>query len=371
MFVQQAFGNYKQAEHFAKKLKKIYNKTTSPDSIRQSENLSLLSFYALDAMQKFNYSQVAQNYEEIIKNCFEVLDSAQIENYKNSYALFSTLKNTPAQKISRSHQNIELQSFRSKFNHLIVPVSKGNVKSEFVFDTGASFAMISDSIAQLMNIKILSADVNVLTATNLQIQPQLAVADSFYVGDILFENLVFLVVPQSDLTFPQADYEIYGAIGFPQIMQMGEIRLQRTGKIIFPKKQNKRNEKNIFLDGYNPVIQVFTENDTLLFRLDTGAGTSELSYKYFEKYKGTFLQNAEIKKVKRGGAGGIQESEEYSLENFNYKIGETKGLLPKITVQTNDYKFSQLFDGNLGQDILCQYNEIVLNFKDLYLKLLK
>ena len=371
MYVQQAFGNYKKAERFAEKLKKTYAKTTAPDSIRQSENLSLLSFYAINAMQRFDYKVVAQNYEDILKNCSQILDSAQIEDYKNNFSLFSTLKNIPAQKLRIPRQNIEIQSFKNKFNHILVPVSKGNIQSEFIFDTGASFAMISDSIARLMRLTILPVDVNVLTATHLQIQPQLAVADSFYIDNILFENVVFLVTPQRDLTFPQADYTIYGVIGFPQILQMGEVRLQSSGKIIIPKKQSRQKEKNMFLDGYNPVIQIFTENDTLLFRLDTGAAASELSYKYFDKHKEDILKDSEIQQVMRGGAGGIQDSQEYSLKNFNYKIGKTEGTLPTITIQTNDYKFTQLFDGNLGQDILLQYPEIILNFKNLYLELVK
>ncbi|MCL1868175.1 MAG: aspartyl protease family protein [Paludibacter sp.] len=371
MFVQQAFGNYKKAEAFANKLEKYYSKKTLTDSLWQNVNRSLSSFYALNAMQKFDYAKVAENYEKIIKNFSNGLDSTQIDNYENTVALFSTLKNIPPQKINRPPKDVELQSFRNKFNHLLVPVVRGNVQSQFVFDTGASFAMISDSIAQLMNMTILPVDIKVLTSTHLQIQPKLAVADSFYVGDILFENVVFLVSPQSDLTFEQVDYAIYGLVGFPQIMQMQEIRFEQTGKIIVPRKAKRQSGKNMFLDGYNPVIEVFNQNDTLLFRLDTGAKTSELSCKYFEKHKENILQNTKKNQVMRGGAGGLQESEEYTLKNFSYKIGKTIGTLPEISVIANDYEFSRLFDGNLGQDILLQYKEIILNFKDLYLKLVK
>jgi len=371
MFVHQAFGNYKQAERFADKLQKFYRKNTSTDSIKQSINRSLLSFYALDAMQKFDYAKVAENYEKILENFSNDLDSTQITDYQNNISLFSTLKNTPPQKINHPTQDIELQSFKNQFNHILVPVSNGKIKSNFVFDTGASFAMISDSIAQMMKMKNLTVDVNVLTSTHLQIQPQLAVADSFYIGDILFQNIVFLVVPQRDLTFSQVDYAIYGIIGFPQIMQMQEIRFQKNGKIIIPQKPKRYSEKNMFLDGYNPVIQIFTQNDTLLFRLDTGAKTSELSYKYFEKHKENILQNTEKQQIMRGGAGGIQQSDVFTLKNFTYRIGKTQDTLPEISVIGSDYEFLQLFDGNLGQDILQKYKEIVLNFKYLFLKLVK
>ena len=371
MFVQQAFGNYKQAERYAEKLKKINNKKNLTDSIKQRINLSLLSFYALDAMQKFDYSKVAENYGKILENFSQDIDSAQIVDYQNNFALFSALKNTPPQKIHRLTQNIELQSFKNQFNHLLVPVLKGNIENKFVFDTGSSFAIISDSIAKLMNLTTLPVDVNVLTYTNLQIQPQLAVADSFYIGAILFQNIVFLVVPQSVLTFPMANYSIYGIIGFPQIVQMQEIRFQKDGKIIIPKKPKRQSEKNMLLDGYNPVIQIFTENDTLLFRFDSGAQTSELSYKYFEKHKENILQNTEKEQLMRGGAAGIEETEVYVLKNFNFRIGKAQGTLSEISVIAENHDFLQLFDGNLGQDILQQYEEVILNFKDFYLKLKK
>lgn len=370
MFVQQAFGNYKQAEVFARKLQKFYSKNAVTDNMPQNLKRSLLSFYALDAMRKFDYKKVAENYKKILKECYHNLDSVQIADYKNNIALFSALKNVPPQKIHRLRQNVELQSYINKFNHIIVPVSKGKVESNFVFDTGASFAMISDSIARLMNMKIISVDVNMLTSTDLKIKPNLAVADSFFVGDILFQNLVFLVAEKNDITFPQVDYAIYGIIGFAQIMQMQEIRFQQTGKIIVPRKAKQQSESNLFLDGYNPVIQIISSNDTLLFRLDTGAKTSELSYKYFDKHKEFILHNSEKKQIMRGGAGGLQQSEVYTLKNFIYQIGKIRNTISEIPIVTTDYEFLHHFDGNLGQDILQQYQEVILNFNDFYLKLI-
>jgi hypothetical protein len=155
----------------------------------------------------------------------------------------------------------------------------------------------------------------------------------------------------------------------PVIMQMEEIHLHKNGKILVPRKPKRNALQNLMLDGYNPVIQMFNEKDTLLFHLDTGARTSELSFKYFTKNKEKSMQDAEMKKVMRGSAGGIQEKEEYALKNFAYQIGEIRGVLPEISVVTDNYEFNRLFDGNLGQDILLKYPETVLNFKYMYLKI--
>ncbi|GHV43573.1 hypothetical protein FACS1894180_3060 [Bacteroidia bacterium] len=369
MFSEQAFGNYKQAEKFAHKYEKYFRKKECSDSVRNYVSRTLSNFYAVNAMHRLDYAQVAKNYEMLLKNHATDYDSVRLADFANNVALFGTLKNTPPQKIVKPKQRIEIQSYRNQFNHLLVSVRKGVTHSKFVFDTGASFSLVTDSIAQQMGLKVLPVKINVHTAGSTSVQTNLAVADSFYVGNILFQNVVFLVVTQSSLTFDAVNYQIWGVIGMPVIMQMEEVHFLQDGKITVPRRPKKHRFQNLFVDGYNPVVQVFSENDTLLLHLDTGARTSELSYKYFKKNEQQIAQNAEIKTVMRGSAGGIQEKNEYALKNFAYRIGITQGTLPEISVVTENYEFNRLCDGNLGQDILLTYPETVLNFKYMYLKI--
>jgi hypothetical protein len=69
----------------------------------------------------------------------------------------------------------------------------------------------------------------------------------------------------------------------------------------------------------------------------------------------------------RGSGGGIVETEEYILTDFPYKIGNKSNILPEIFVVLQKYGFTEFFDGNLGQDVIMQFDTLILNFKYMYI----
>ncbi|MDR1227005.1 MAG: aspartyl protease family protein [Prevotellaceae bacterium] len=248
----------------------------------------------------------------------------------------------------------------------MTPVKCG-IADEFIFDSGANISTITDSCAKKMGLTIYESDISVGTTTDAKLKSRLAAADSFYVGDILFENVVFLVVPAEQMSFPQVNYEIHGVIGFPVLYQMEEIRIRKDGRVVVPKTSENRNLNNMFLSGLKPAVQLTSHNDTLIFLFDTGANTSELSKKYYENHRTEVEQNGALQTRSRGGGGGIVEAEEYELKDFPYTIGAKSSVLPKISVVVQDYDFVKHFDGNLGQDVITQFNEMILNFKHMYI----
>jgi hypothetical protein len=217
-----------------------------------------------------------------------------------------------------------------------------------------------------MGLTIFESNIEVGTSTDIKIQTKLAFADSLYVGDILFENVVFIVAPAEQMTFPSVNYEIHGVIGFPVFFQMGEIRVRKDGTMFIPQEPENRHLENMFLQRLNPVVQLLSGKDTLLLTLDTGARTSELSKKYYENHQAEVEQKGKLKTAMRGGGGGIVEVEEYELTDFPYQIGNIRNVLPEISVNLQNYNFNKPFDGNLGQDVITQFNEMILNFKYMY-----
>jgi hypothetical protein len=183
----------------------------------------------------------------------------------------------------------------------------------------------------------------------------------------LFENVVFLIVPDEQLAFPQVNYYIHGIVGFPMMYQMKEIRIDKTGSIVVPQTPVKQDLHNLFMDGLMPVLQLVSGNDTLLFNMDTGAMTSEFSKKYFDAHRERIIENSIMRNAMKGGAGGVIETEIYELTDVPFKIGNFQMTLPKITVETREYSFDEDFDGNLGQDVLMQFDEMILNFESMYL----
>jgi len=249
----------------------------------------------------------------------------------------------------------------------MTPIQVDSIKEDFIFDTGANLSTVSESQAKKMNLTLFEQSVEIGSSTLNEIQSKLAVADSLYVGEILFENVLFLVMPDEQLTFPEIDYSIKGILGFPVIQQLGEVHLKKDGKLFIPKTVSKKADQNMFLEGLNPVVEVLSENDTLLFTFDTGAAHSELSYKFFNEHKKDIEKKGELQTNERGGAGGIVTVNEYALMNFPFTIGKHKTSLDKIPVTLEEYGFNKYFDGNLGQDIFIKFNSLIINFEYMYI----
>lgn len=361
VFIKKAFGEREKSNADIEVLFKNHSKMLNDTSV-----VKLLDIQAANYLYLYQYKKAASIFEEILSKHSKILDSADVSNYKNAKNLFATFVNIKPQKMYKQN-DVLLNSYRNKFNHLMTPVKVDTTNEDFIFDTGANLSTISESQAKKMNLKIFEQSVDIGTSTQKEIQSKLAVADSLYVGDILFENVLFIVMPDDQLTFPQINYAIKGIIGFPVIHQLGEVHLRKDGEIFVPKLTTKTAESNMFFEGLNPVVKLTSENDTLLFTFDTGAAHSELSFKYFNGHKVNIEKNGELQTNERGGAGGKVAVKEYILSNFQITIGKHKTSLGKIPVTLEEYGFNKYFDGNLGQDVFVKFNSLVINFENMYI----
>jgi predicted aspartyl protease len=361
VFINKAFGEREKSNNNITLLFQKYPKT-----LNDTTTVKLLDIQASNFLYLYRYKNAADIYNNILTNYSKILDSSEIANYNNAKNLFSTFANVQPQ-IMHKQNDVTLNAYRNKFNHLMTPVKMDTTNEDFIFDTGANLSTISESQAKKMKLKIFGQSVDIGSSTQKEIQSKLAVADSLYVGDILFENVLFIVMPDDQLTFPQINYEIKGIIGFPVIHQLGEVHLKKDGNIFIPKTTSKKTEKNMFFEGLNPVVKVTSESDTLLFTFDTGAGHTELSFKYFNKHKTDVEKKGEMQTNERGGAGGQVAVKEYILSNFPLQIGKNKTSLDKIPVTLEEYGFNKYFDGNLGQDVFLKFNTLIINFENMYI----
>lgn len=360
-YCAQALGKEEQSNDYADVLLNDYKNQLNDTIIAE-----LLAIKSSNYIRSYHYKKAADVYKILLEKYSNVLDSSEIADYQNEQLLFETLASVKPQCIQKQN-DVKISAYRNKFNHLMAPVKCGGTADEFIFDTGANLSTITESRAKEMGLTIYESNIKVGSSTETTVQTKLGVADSLYVGDILFENVVFLVAPDNQLSFPTINYYIHGIIGFPVIHQMGEIGMCKDGTIIIPKEPKDRKLCNMFLEGLNPVVQLLSNSDTLLFTLDTGAKVSELSKRYYDNHMDEVKKNGKLGTSQRGGAGGIVEVEEYKLQNFKYTVGTKTDQLPEMPVSLTGYKFNKDFDGNLGQDVFTRFNKMILNFQYMYI----
>jgi predicted aspartyl protease len=342
--IAKAFGERARSMSLIKELMSNYAHQL-PDSIL----VNILDIQAENYLYNYEYGQAAQLYELILTKYPNQLDSNEKATVANAKALFGSLSKVGPQ-IMHAHPTVTINSYRNKFNHLMTPVKSEGIEADFIFDTGANLSAISEHMAKKLNLKMIDQEVELGSSTKIKVQTKLAVADSFYVGSILFEQVVFLVIPDEQLYFPQSKYQIEGIIGFPLIHAMEEMQMHKDGHICIPSIPKEKSLHNLMLVGLQPVVKLTSGKKTL----------------YFKENKANVEKYAQFQQNLRSGVGGTEKSSEYMLSKFPIRLGSKSAVLAKIPVKLEEYEFNNEFDGNLGQDLFMKFNTLIINFKYMY-----
>lgn len=314
-------------------------------------------------IKTYQYGRAAANLQILLNDYKSVLDADKLKEIGNDYKLFKALESVAPQTISFD-DDTQLRAVRDKANLLNIPVEINAQKMDFVFDTGANISTITVSTARRMKLPIIEADFDVGSSTKERVKSKLAVAPQLSIGNVIVRNVVFLVFEDSALAFPQINYQINGIIGFPVIEAMRQVTITREGLMTIP-AQNQANPalQNLCLDGLLPLVQGVYNNKKMTFAFDTGARTSDLYPLFFESQKEQIVKTYQPRKIKVGGAGGSQEVGAYVLKNISLDIGGKKAVFPQIKLITeNVNNQSRYFYGNLGQDLIKQFDRMTLDF---------
>src|SRR5690606_30202910 len=127
----------------------------------------------------------------------------------------------------------------------------------FIFDTGANLSTTTQSVARQLNMEIIPVDIEVGTITGTKVGTQLAVCTKLSMGNITWSDVVFLVMPDEALAFPQINYQIYGILGFPVIESLNEIRISQDGQFTVSEENMPFSGKqNLAMNGLTPLIRI-------------------------------------------------------------------------------------------------------------------
>jgi len=324
----------------------------------------LLAIKIRNHIRMFQYRETAAACHLLLEQYGSTLDSAKTADYKNAQQMYEKLSLVKPTHIHKQEE-VEIASYRNPFiNLLMIPVKSGGVSDHFMFDTGADMSVVTMSYAEKMGMTIYETDIHVKSSTSHSVQAKIAVADSLYMGDILFENVVFLVMPL--FSIPAIDLYIRGIIGANEMRRLDEIHIRKDGSIVIPKISQEKQLHNMCLgglEGLSPIVQLQSSNDTLMLAFDTGANVTSLSKRYYDRHKETVEQNGAFGNASSIGVGGSEDKGIYTLKDFPYAIGTKSNVLPAIDVEL----LGEDFDGTIGQDMIMPFDKMILNFQYMYI----
>lgn len=317
----------------------------------------------LNLVNLFEYKDAYLTNRYIFEHFAHVCSEEELADLSNSGLIWKELENQGKQQIHLD-SDVRIQLLRDKMKLATVPVNVSGVARNFVFDTGANFSVIQRSVAELMHCEIIPVQFDVTAITGVKVKSDLAVVKELYMGDIRCENVVFLVFNDQDLSFSEADYTIPGIIGFPVIRSLNEIRLNKADELFVPKVVEQFTESNMAIDGFVPSVQVIYGSDTLQFSFDTGAAETFLNSTYYQKYKRMVEKKGKKKSLKSGGAGGTVAYTGYVLPKVTLTVGNATATLRDIQVRQETVRETDTgFEGNLGQDFIKQFSEMIISFQ--------
>ena len=170
----------------------------------------------------------------------------------------------------------------AKANVIRVPVKIDGHRSGAMLDTGASFSTISASFATRFGIKMLRHGAAVGSSTRSSVGIRLGMAKQLQIGNATLKNVVFIVVPDSDLPIPRR-LRIGAIIGLPVIMTLGRLEFldSATPTLLYDVQRtqttaHRDTHSNMLLSSLTPYVLVHAAGSRAMLRmeLDTGSNST-------------------------------------------------------------------------------------------------
>jgi predicted aspartyl protease len=299
-----------------------------------------------------------------------VCDSSEFETHLDDITLLRVIRNVPEMEFKiPADATASLKRDAAGLMNVSVALKKDPV--DWVFDTGAAFSVMMESQAGKYGVRILPGKVRTGTSTGIKVGGQMGLLD-LHVGNIEVKDVVVIVLPDSALTFANGAYVIRGILGFPVIYALQEFTIKDDKTLLVSQTHENPGDRNLALDGQYMVIRVKADNDTLPFLYDSGNNITNLSARFFNKYKNEIEGKCKKRKVLAGGAGGIRETEAYILDSLALSVGDSHDTLDSLVVYPNDlmgYDIKYLY-GNFGQDYVSKFSEIRIDFNSMNINFL-
>ena len=258
----------------------------------------------------------------------------------------------------------------AKANVIRVPVKIDGHRSGAMLDTGASFSTISASLATRFGISMLRHGAAVGSSTRRSVGIRLGMAKQLQIGNATLKNVVFIVVPDSDLPIPRR-LRIGAIIGLPVIMTLGRLEFldSATPTLLYDVQRNQTTvyrdtHSNMLLSSLTPYVLVHVAGSRAMLRMELDTGSNRTIFtKNAIAVAPIFFSRAKRYLWHAGGVGGvIKERRALRLPEATLVIGGRRVVLKNVIVSSRD---SATKDGVIGANILRGSTRWIMDFKTM------
>ena len=233
-----------------------------------------------------------------------------------------------------------------------VPILVGDRTEPMVVDTGANLSVVSVSAAARLGLRMVEGNATVGSSTRDTVAVKVAIAPRLSVGGLTFANVAFLVMEDSQLSFP-GGYAINGIVGLPILLSAGGLTLHRNGtlRLAAPAANAAAATSTLWAKGSDLVVEARVDGRSAALHLDTGANRTSLSARFADRYP-KILSQSDRRVVRSGGAGGISVTSSAVILSLPIALGSSTTVLSDVEIANGPSSRKPPWLGTLGQDVL-------------------
>ena len=311
------------------------------------------------------YGDAARAYAELSDRFANQLDRFPADDA----ALARILSETPPQSISWNGP-VKLKTSKNPIGSRGAELVVNGVRGLWLLDTGANQSVVSRTFAQRLGVTPLQGVASVGSGlTGRKSSLRAAVLPTMRVGGAALTNVVLLVLDDENLRIgsgPDA-YQIDAVLGYPILKALGVVTFTRDEFLAGEAAEADGRGVRMYMRGLTPAIECDVEGRPLLFTLDTGASSTDLSVRYYELFRAQ-AGSWKTQIVESAGAGGSSKHDVYIQPRLVMKMGTSAVTLQDVSIAPTRMNAGlDILFGNLGQDFVDSFESVSLNFSTMTL----
>jgi len=323
-----------------------------------------LEALADDYCKSFQYDDAAQAYDDLLDRFASQLSSERLQGTKDDANVMHILRDAPAQTITWNGP-VRLKTSRNPLGSINAELTVNGVREQWLLDTGANLSVVSQSFAHRLGLKPLpGASQTTAGVTGIENPLHVALLPTLQLGGATLHNVVVIVLDDANLKVGPGKhaYQINGIVGYPVFQALGAITFLHNGEFTAGDKARSSAGTRMYMKLLTPVIECVVEGKSLPFGFDTGASGTDLSVRYYERFRSE-SRTWKKAKNKSGGAGGVITRKVYLQPKLKLGIGDKTATLRRVPIfpTTMGSVIDEVY-GNLGQDVVADFDSFTLDF---------
>jgi hypothetical protein len=201
-------------------------------------------------------------------------------------------------------------------------------------------------------------------------------------GQITLHNMTAFVFEDKDYFFPQTNYQVEGALGYPALEAMGSVTVTDSERLyVDPEKEVSAVEKSdrlaggvrFFLDGDQVILALGgsggmgpIRGGERMFAIDVGGQQTYLSSRFYDEHTNDFA-NQRMELLTLRGLPNMTPVPSYTAETVPLAVGKTTIQFHFMPVLTQPIGLAALDDvyGVLGVDALDQLGSYTFDYRTM------